>query len=117
MQSQNKISFPYNKFFVIGLLFCSIVSFDVLGQEERGKAISDTPAEYDHITVVDGADHAALENKSVERMAAKKSFTQEPERNEQLYKQGGEKDSKKEGMSTLSFNLFLYVVDKFKEDN
>src|SRR5690606_21133912 len=117
MQSQNKISFPCKKFLVIGFLFCSIVTFDVLGQEAGGKAISDTPAGYDHITGVDGADYADLENKSVERMAAKKSSPQEPEKNEQLYKQGGEKDIKKEGMSTLSFNLFLYVVDKFKEDN
>lgn len=33
-----------------------------------------------------------------------------------LYKQGGEKDTKKEEISTLSFNLFLYIVDRFKED-
>ncbi|MCH6200555.1 hypothetical protein MMU07_13270 [Aquiflexum sp. LQ15W] len=33
-----------------------------------------------------------------------------------LYKQGGEKDVKKEEISTLSFNLFLYIVDRFKED-
>lgn len=33
-----------------------------------------------------------------------------------IYKEGGEKETRKEGMSTLSFNLFLYIVDKFKED-
>lgn len=33
-----------------------------------------------------------------------------------LFKQGGEKDAKKEEISTLSFNLFLYIVDRFKED-
>ena len=117
MQSQNKISFPCKKVLVIGFLFCSIVNFDVLGQEERGKAILDTPAGYDHITGVDGSDHADLENKSLERVTTKKLSTQEPENNEQVYKQGEEKEVKKEGMSTLSFNLFLYVVDKFKEDN
>lgn len=33
-----------------------------------------------------------------------------------IYKEGGEREIRKEGMSTLSFNLFLYIVDKFKED-
>lgn len=33
-----------------------------------------------------------------------------------IYREGGEKEIRKEGMSTLSFNLFLYIVDKFKED-
>jgi hypothetical protein len=33
-----------------------------------------------------------------------------------LMKQGGEKDGKKDEISTLSFNLFLYIVDRFKED-
>jgi len=33
-----------------------------------------------------------------------------------IYKASGEKDVKKEEMSTLSFNLFLYIVDRFKED-
>lgn len=116
MQSQNKISFPCRKVLVIGFLFCSIISFNVLGQEERGKAILDNPAGYDHITGVDGSGHTDLENKSPERATTNK-LSQEPENNEQAYKQGGEKDVRKEGMSTLSFNLFLYVVDKFKEDN
>lgn len=116
MQSQNKISFPCRKVLVIGFLFCSIISFNALGQEERGTAIVDNPAEYDHITVVDGSGHSDLENKSPERVTTRK-LSQESENNEQAYKQGGEKDVKKEGMSTLSFNLFLYVVDKFKEDN
>ncbi len=34
-----------------------------------------------------------------------------------IYRQGGEKDMRKDNVSTLSFNLFLYIVDKFKEDN
>lgn len=34
----------------------------------------------------------------------------------QVFRSEGEKDSKKDGISTLSFNLFLYIVDKFKED-
>ncbi|MBD8488680.1 hypothetical protein IFO69_07990 [Echinicola sp. CAU 1574] len=33
-----------------------------------------------------------------------------------IYKASGEKDVKKDEMSTLSFNLFLYIVDRFKED-
>ncbi|AWW30524.1 hypothetical protein DN752_10520 [Echinicola strongylocentroti] len=34
-----------------------------------------------------------------------------------IYKAGGEKETKKDKeMSTLSFNLFLYIVDRFKED-
>lgn len=33
-----------------------------------------------------------------------------------LENQGNDKELKKEGMSTLSFNLFLYIVDKFRED-
>jgi hypothetical protein len=33
-----------------------------------------------------------------------------------IYKQGSDKEVRKESMSTLSFNLFLYIVDKFRED-
>lgn len=33
-----------------------------------------------------------------------------------IYKAEGEKDCKPQEMSTLSFNLFLYIVDRFKED-
>ncbi|WP_215226583.1 hypothetical protein [Echinicola shivajiensis] len=33
-----------------------------------------------------------------------------------IYKASGEKEVNKEEMSTLSFNLFIYIMDRFKED-
>ncbi|MGY6558893.1 MAG: hypothetical protein ACXIT9_06390 [Nitritalea sp.] len=60
------------------------------------------------------------QNRPQNRPTASDAFrnrSQQPAgREEQQFKNGGERDRGREGVSTLSFNLFLYVIDKFKED-
>lgn len=111
MLRQNKILFPCNKFVIIGLLFCSVVSFDIMGQEEREKIVSESNQEFGDLRGLESSDR---EENSTEINRPSTSIT---EKKEQLYESEGEKEVNKEGISTLSFNLFLYVVDKFKEDN
>lgn len=112
MLQQNKISFPFKKSLFIGFLFCSVVSFDIVGQEERENVVSESSQGYDDLS---GPESSDMQENTTEIKMTERSLTEKKE--EQLYEYEGEKEVKKEGMSTLSFNLFLYVVDKFKEDN
>jgi len=112
---RNKILFSSRKAGILGFLFCVAVSFNALGQEERIRAISDSPTIYERTD-----DRADSYPSSVEKNngeTEQKVPLQKKENKEHIYKQKGEKDVKNEGLSTLSFNLFLYVVDRFKEDN
>jgi hypothetical protein len=116
MPKQNKICFPFAKIFVIGLLFCLIGSFEVSAQEEKGKVISSPNQEFDDLIEIENPEISDSESKSLKIKEQKKTFTPQKDiKNDQLYQQRGEKEVKKEGLSTLSFNLFLYVADKFKE--
>ena len=111
----NKISFQFEKFLILGFLFCSVFAFNALGQEERTAHHEDAPAEYeinDH-----GVRDLTLSEKESGEIRETKISSPKKENKEHLYKHRGEREVKKEGLSTLSFNLFLYVVDRFKEDN
>ena len=111
----NKILFQFKKPLVLGFLFCSFVTFSAAGQGERIKSHEDNPAEFETITDHVGQDFLNSEKNNAETTAGK--VTIKKENKEQLNKHRVGKNAKKEGMSTLSFNLFLYVVDRFKEDN
>ena len=112
----NKISFRFDKFFVLGFLFCSVISFNAVGQEERAVHHGDSPADFEEINDLSATDFTHIGNEGVD---AKENKITSPKKDnkDHLHKQRGEKEARKEGMSTLSFNLFLYVVDRFKEDN
>ena len=117
MPKPNKISFPFTYFFALGLLFCLIGSFDVLAQEERGRDITDLHPGTDQVDESVNMQRDFTETKSVNTPNQNVTATPQNEiKNEQLYRQRGEKEVKNEGLSTLSFNLFLYVADKFKEN-
>ena len=116
MPKQNKISYPFTIVFVLGLLFCLIGSFEVSAQEEKGKVISSPNQEFDDLIEIENPAISGSENKSLKVKEQEKTSTPQKDiKNDQLYQQRGEKEVKKEGLSTLSFNLFLYVADKFKE--
>ena len=112
----NKILFLHVRTLVLGFLFCFAATLNAMGQEERARVASDSPSEYSGVNDLEGSDLAGLENKHEEKIVniAQPKIV---DKREQLNKGGGEKVLKKDGMSTLSFNLFLYVVDRFKEDN
>jgi len=112
----NKISFRFDKFFILGFLFCSVFAFNALGQEERTVHHGDASADFDEINGLSGTDFTPMGKEGTE---TKENIVTSPkkENKDNLHKQRGEKEARKEGMSTLSFNLFLYVIDRFKEDN
>ena len=112
----NKISSRFGKFLILGFLFCCVISFNALAQEERTVHHRDSPADYEEINDQGVRDFSQIRKENGEIKETKISQPKNENR-DHLSKQRGEKDVKKEGMSTLSFNLFLYVVDRFKEDN
>lgn len=123
MTEQNKIFFFASKRLFLAFIFCVIYSSNSFSQGEREKNLPDVPRVSDNTTQFDNAESIGKENRqdnlySPSQSKSEKSALPHPDakKDSQLYKLGGEKDIKKEGMSTLSFNLFLYIVDKFKED-
>ncbi|MCL6261129.1 hypothetical protein M3O96_18640 [Aquiflexum sp. TKW24L] len=106
--------------FVLGLLM-SFVSF---AQSDRERNFPDLPKNNDAVSQYESPESSNMEFKqentqktNLNPVKDTKSTTANGlKKDNLLYKQGGEKDSKKEEISTLSFNLFLYIVDRFKED-
>ncbi|GAB3656048.1 hypothetical protein GCM10028791_27580 [Echinicola sediminis] len=76
---------------------------------QREKSILNAP--------VEDAEEPMIDGYRPEKMSPNHSSKTVKEVKENpVYKASGEKEEKKEEMSTLSFNLFLYIVDRFKED-
>ena len=125
MASTDKINSKVLKILTLGVGFCLFLSFASFAQGERDRNSPDLPKNNDSIGQYDIPESPSYENRSdntfrqnnlpPKDVNLNSSNTQIKKENP-LFKQGGEKDVKKEGMSTLSFNLFLYIVDKFKED-
>ncbi|WP_373493166.1 hypothetical protein [Aquiflexum sp.] len=107
------------------ILFCLFFNFASFAQNERDRNIPDSPRNSDAVNQFESPESSISEQKSenFQRQSASPTVeiktgtnTTQTKKDNPLYKMGGEKEIKKEGMSTLSFNLFLYIVDKFKED-
>ena len=126
MSEQNIISSISTKGFLFAIMFCVIGTINALAQGEKERPITDVQKNSDAINTFENPESNSVELKSDFYLRqstqnpskdVKPSVSTQVRKENPLYKQGGEKDNKKEGMSTLSFNLFLYVVDKFREDN
>lgn len=112
------------KVFLIGLGLCLFLSSYSFAQSEREKSAQDLPKNSDGIGQFESPETSSFEmrNEQLNRTTSNQNrenslnTTNSIRKENPIYKQGGEKDVRKEGMSTLSFNLFLYIVDKFKED-
>jgi len=110
------------KVFLFGLGLCLILSSYSFAQSE--KSAQDLPKNSDGIGQFESPEFSSFElrNEQLNRTNSNQNrenslnTTNSMKKENPIYKQGGEKDGRKEGMSTLSFNLFLYIVDKFKED-
>lgn len=95
---------------VFGLLF----SFVALAQSEKERVLLDGPKGPESVQQFespDGANDPSGKSNSPSKTNAPVVKKEVP-----ALKVGGDKDGKKEEISTLSFNLFLYIMDKFKED-
>lgn len=96
------------------LVFCLFFGFAALAQGEKDRVLPEGPKNAESTQQYDSPDGA---NDGVNKTTAPaKTPGVGVKKENPLFKQGGEKDGKKEEISTLSFNLFLYIVDKFKED-
>ena len=112
MFKQNKISIHDLWILLFGFFFYLGSSADVLAQEGRSVIETETSQGiYDDFEKSQHADVAIIENKEEEG-----NFSAHEESKSSTPKKPGETAIKNEGMSTLSFNLLLYVVDKFRED-
>lgn len=106
-------------------LFCLFLSFASFAQSDRDRNIPELPRNSDSANQYESPESSISEQKtenlqkqSASSTVESKSVTNstQAKKDNAMYKVGGEKEVRKEGMSTLSFNLFLYIVDKFKED-
>jgi hypothetical protein len=101
-----------------------LVSFVSFAQTDRDRNFPDLPKNNEASSHYENSDPSISESRqdivqknSLNTTKDSKATTSTTlKRENPLYKQGGEKDAKKEEISTLSFNLFLYIVDRFKED-
>lgn len=125
MLEQNNISLTYTKGFFFAIIFCVFGFTDIFAQSDKDRNLPDVPKTVDNPMNFESPESSNYDTKldlnskqNNINKETKSSTNQNPVRKENpIYKQGSDKDIKKEGMSTLSFNLFLYIVDKFKEDN
>ncbi len=123
MSNPIKISSKGSKKAPLLVLFCLFLSFATFAQNERDRNIPDLPKNNDSANQYESPESSISEQKSenfnrqsISPIGESKVATTPSKKDNAFYKAGGEKEIKKEGMSTLSFNLFLYIVDKFKED-
>ncbi len=117
-----KISFENKMKLLTAFGICFLLSFASFAQTEREKQINDIPRNSDYYNNYESPESnydTRVENSVKSNVHSREENTSRlnnARKENPIYKQGGEKDFKKENMSTLSFNLFLYIVDKFKED-
>lgn len=122
MTLTNHISSEVAKILTLSVGFCLFLNLTSFAQGERER--NDMPKNTDTMGQFESPESAAMEMKNENYFRSTTTVKNNPtpinnnqvRKDNPIYKQGGEKDTKKEGMSTLSFNLFLYIVDKFKED-
>ncbi|WP_373520406.1 hypothetical protein [Aquiflexum sp.] len=125
MTNPIKISSKGSKVVPFLILFCLFLSFASFAQNERDRNTPELPRNSDSANQFESPESSISEQKSenFQRQSVSPTIetksgtnTTQFKKDNAIYKMGGEKEIKKEGMSTLSFNLFLYIVDKFKED-
>lgn len=114
------LSFKTLPLAIVCFLVFGTVSY---GQSDHDRNFPDVPRQSENNTIYESPESAndyrndayIKSNSTKESNATTQSSTTVRKENP-IYKQGNDKEVRKESTSTLSFNLFLYVVDKFKED-
>ncbi|MCH7401576.1 hypothetical protein ACFOUP_14100 [Belliella kenyensis] len=126
MSAQNYISSAQVKGILFVILFCSFGANDLFAQNDKERTMQDFPKNSDVVYSYENPEYNNSEtrnelnskqNNQILLKDGRHSGTNVVKKDNPIYKQGSDKELKKEGMSTLSFNLFLYIVDRFKEDN
>jgi hypothetical protein len=112
------ISFSVQKIAVLTIVFSTFCFFSAFAQgDERSRNMPEQRVD-DNFGATESPEANIIEYSARPSgtSTTNKATTTTPSKNRDIYKQTGEKDVRKENVSTLSFNLFLYIVDKFKED-
>lgn len=127
MSEQNNITLFNRKNIILAILFCVLGSLNAFAQGEKEKNLPDMPSKTNDMAgTFENHESTAIDSKydfSLKQNNPHVNKDSKPVQNtvirkdNPLYRQGSDKEVKKEEMSTLSFNLFLYIVDKFREDN
>lgn len=108
----------YKKEILLSLTFSLFCVFATFGQSEKDRSNIDVPRASDTTTEIQENSTYELRSDSYNRAVVRDQRPGQAvvKKENPLFKQGSDKEVKKESMSTLSFNLFLYIVDKFRED-
>ncbi|NHE59474.1 hypothetical protein [Cyclobacterium plantarum] len=119
MSSQNLILKTAFKAVIFGCLFCVFFTVNLFGQSEKDVVIADPTKKEKAYHPSTSENEKRTNQETFSGYSAKKD--QDLLRESNKYKDHSEKsDWKKEEVSeevsTLSFNIFLYVLDRFKED-
>lgn len=127
MSEQNNITLFDRKNIILAILFCALGSLNAFAQVEKERNLPDVPSktsdmagtyESPETTSAESRyDFNLRQNNQNKPKEVKTSKNILPKKENPFYKEGTDKEIKREEMSTLSFNLFLYIVDKFREDN
>lgn len=102
----------------VAILGLALITVDASAQTETEKVEENIPKVNDRVIL---EDHTSIQDNSSPNIASKPGTTVKPsatvKRDLPLGGVISEKDIKRnESPSTLSFNIFLYIVDKFKAD-
>lgn len=112
-------SFPFKK---LGIFVCAVLGMcfwteDVLAQSEQEKGEIENARNIDKSI---STDHTSTFDNSTPKFSATKQTPSNVNvsavRKENLTSGEGKKTESTAAPSTLSFNIFLYIVDKFKAD-
>lgn len=122
MNSLNKIEFKYFLALSSLVFFGFLFSGNAQAQSDKDRNMPDVPRSADVVNF-EASDASYMDSREVVGVKpapakpAQIPVVPAQRKENPLFKQGSDKEQvKKESMSTLSFNLFLYIVDKFRED-
>lgn len=124
MNSLNKIEFKYFLALSSFIFFGFFLTATSVAQSDKDRNMPDVPRTADAVnfessdaSYVESRDMISVRPAPAAIKPASTPTTPAQRKENPLFKQGSDKEQvKKESMSTLSFNLFLYIVDKFRED-
>ncbi len=123
MNDNKSTSFLSVKTLPLAILFFLVFGSVSYGQSDRDRNLPDMPRQSENSTNYESPESASdyrndayTKSNSNKETKTTSQSTPTVRKENPIYKQGSDKEIRKESTSTLSFNLFLYVVDKFKED-
>ncbi|MFC4873886.1 hypothetical protein [Negadavirga shengliensis] len=106
-------------FSFLGILFCFLYSTELKAQSEGDLVLpGEIKSEHSYKDTTSPTQAVASEESASDYSPLNRDRNIPNEEKEQKpeYSQNREKQIKNEEMSTLSFNIFLYVLDRFRED-